>query len=594
MKFETLAQYFTQIENTSSRLSITELLARLFTELDKSEIVYTSYLLQGRVTPLYVRTDFGVAEKMALKAVAKALHIDTVDLKKTMQEVGDIGSAISHYKKMQTSLYENELTVEQVYQRLLYMAKSTGPGSQELKIEALAGLIQELDPVSARYVVRIPLGAMRLGFSDMTVLDAFSWMISGDKSHRTHIEEAYHVRPDLGLIGSVLKTEGIAGLSKLTPTLFTPIIMMRAERLSSATEIIEKVGECAIEPKYDGFRLQIHFDRAKQETHLYSRNLDDVTYMYPDIVRGIKNEINANSVIIEGEAIGFDPKTQSFLPFQETVTRKRKYDIAKKSTEVPLKLFAFELLYADGVSTLHEPYITRRNELMRVIKTTGDISQDTILMAPEKVVTHAGEIDAMFDEAVTEGLEGIMAKRLHGIYQAGARGWNWIKFKRSYSSKIDDTIDCLVMGFDYGKGKRTQFGIGAFLVGVYDEKEDQFKTIAKIGTGLTDEEWRQLHARASAHITSHVPALYDVDHMMDVDQWVKPEIVVEIKADEITRSPVHTAGRVMRKTKSGNAMEVESAGYALRFPRLERFRDDKRPEDITTVQELVAIQSERV
>ena len=179
-----------------------------------------------------------------------------------------------------------------------------------------------------------------------------------------------------------------------------------------------------------------------------------------------------------------------------------------------------------------------------------------------------------------------MAKRLDGAYQAGARGFNWIKYKRSYSGKLEDTIDAVVMGYDFGQGKRTSFGIGDFLIGVYDERQDMFVTIAKIGTGLTDEEWRRMKKECDEVRNKNKPARYDVDKLMTCDVWVEPQKVVVIRADEITRSPVHTAGRVLKKSKSGEAWEVETPGFALRFPRLVEFRSDKLPEDSTSLKEI--------
>ncbi len=595
MKFKELAVYFKKISSTSSRLTITHLLAELFKKLKSDEIRKTIYLLQGRVVPLFEKIEFGMAEKMVIKSVAIALNLEPRLLENQNKKIGDLGKTVIHFKKQIRSFDEKDLSILEVYDNLHKLATASGIGSQEIKINILANLIRQLDPLSACFLVRIPTGVMRLGFSDMTVLDAFSWMIKGDKSLRPEIEKAYHVRPDLGLIGEIIKKEGINGLKKTKPVVFTPILMMRAERLSSGKEIIEKIGKAAIEPKYDGFRLQVHFKRKDEggEVRLYSRNLEEVSFMYPDVIEGVKKEVKAKEIIFEGEAIGFDPQTGNFLPFQETVQRKRKYGIEEKIKEIPLKLFVFELLYLDGKSYLNIPYIERRRELEKVIKVTGDIFKDTILIAPEHIVSDEKKLEILFDDAITKGLEGIIAKKLDGIYQPGARGWNWIKFKRSYSSKIEDTIDTLVMGYDYGRGKRTSFGIGAFLVGVYNEDEDKFKTVAKIGTGLTDEEWRELKKRADKFKTDKKPALYDIDKMMAVDVWTKPAIVVEIKADEITKSPVHTAGRKLKPSKNGQAFEVDIPGFALRFPRLERFRDDKRPEEVTTLEEVEKMYKEQ-
>lgn len=590
MHFKDLAQYFEKIEQTSSRLTITELLSSLLKQTSADEVDKTIYLLQGRVTPLYVRKDFGVAEKMVLRSIASALQLEPSEVDKVYKRTGDVGLTATELRRVHTSLYQKNLSVLEVYESLYKITETTGPGSQEVKIQLLSELIQSLDAVSVKYVVRLPIGVLRLGFSDMTVLDSLSWMLKGNKELRPQLEKAYHVHPDLGHIAQTLKKYGIEGVTKIHPALFTPILMMRAERLSSPSEIIEKLGKAAIEPKYDGFRLQVHYKKGKKnEVKLYSRNLDDVTYMYPDIVEGVQKDITADEIILEGEAIGYEPVSGNFLPFQETVQRKRKHGIQEKLKEIPLKLFAFEVLYINGESLINTLYKDRRSLLEKHVKKSKIKEEQSIMVAPELVVDNKKDLELQFDDAVTKGLEGIMAKKLEGVYQPGARGSNWIKYKRSYSAKINDTLDCLVMGYDLGKGKRTGFGIGAFLVGVYDEKDDIFKTVAKIGTGLTDEEWRSLHAKAEKLKTDHKPPLYDVDKMMATDVWVKPEIVVEIKADEITRSPVHTAGRILKPSKSGSAFDVDIPGYALRFPRLVRFRDDKRKDETTTVEEIEKI-----
>src|SRR3990167_3209809 len=262
MKFSKFAYFVEQIESTSSRLSITYLLAELFKKLNREEIGKTVYLLQGRLAPLYNAIEFGMAEKMIGRAVATALHLDKKKFVQQFKKIGDLGGATEYFKKQMRSLELEDLpagrqglSILEVYDILHELATAAKVGSQDIKVQILAKLIRQLDPLSCRYLVRIPIGVLRLGFSDMTVLDAFSWMLKGDKSLRLQIEKAYHVRPDLGNIGVVLKKEGITGLKKMKPNIFTPIIMMRAERLSSAKEILEKIGKCAIESKYDGFKI---------------------------------------------------------------------------------------------------------------------------------------------------------------------------------------------------------------------------------------------------------------------------------------------------------------------------------------------------
>ncbi len=568
MKFSELSIYFDRISQNSSRLEITRILAELFNKLTPIEIEKVVYLLQGRVRPAYEGIDFGMAEKMIVRAAMSALSIERGYFEKEFKKIGDLGLAIEHFKSEIHSFEEREMSVVEVYEVFYKLATASGPGSQDAKISYLSLLIRTLDPISSRFLARLPTGTIRMGFSDMTVLDAYSWMLTGDKSLRNEIEKAYHVRPELGFIGRELKENGIKAMRKIIPKVFTPIIMMRAERLSSAEAIVKQIGESLVEPKFDGFRLQVHFSRSKNRVTLYSRSLEDVTYMYPDIVEGVKKQVKASEIIFEGEAIGYNPKTGSFLPFQETVQRKRKYDIKEMAEKIPLRLFSFELLFLNGKSFVNIPFLERRRTLEGEIETKRDLRKDIVLVADEEKVNDPKRLEALFDEAVGKGLEGIMAKKIDGVYKPGAREWNWIKYKRSYSSKINDTIDCLVMGYDLGKGKRTVFGIGAFLVGVYDDKKEKFVTIAKIGTGLTDEEWRELKGKSKKLVTKGKQEDYLVNKMMDCDVWLSPKLVVEIRADEITKSPVHTAG------------------LALRFPRLERFRDDKKPQDATSLKEV--------
>jgi DNA ligase-1 len=566
MLFSELSRFFEKIEKNSSRLEITRILAELFTSLNAQEIAKVVYLLQGRVGPAYEGIDFGMAEKTIIKSAMSALNIDRSYFEKEFKKNGDLGTTVESFKKTYTSFEEKDMEVLTVFNFFYRLATASGNGSQDVKTSLLAQLIRQLDPLSGRYLVRLPTGIIRLGFSDMTVLDAYSWMLTGDKSLRPVIETAYHVRPDLGFIGKILKEKGIEGLKEIEPEVFTPIIMMKAERMSSAKEIIKQIGKCLVEPKFDGFRLQVHY--KKSQVKLFSRSLEDVTFMYPDIVEGVKREVKAEELIIEGEAIGYNPKTGEFLPFQETVQRKRKYDIGAKAIEVPLKLFAFELLYLNGKNFIKKPFIERRNALEKVTIKNKDINKQIIVVDHQEEVDKEERLEEIFETAIAKKLEGVIAKKIDGLYQPGARGWNWIKYKRSYSAKINDTIDCLVMGYDFGKGKRTDFGLGAFLVGVLNEQKDKFVTVAKIGTGLTDEEWKNLSVMGYGLRVKEMPKNYLVDKQAECDVWIKPKIVVEIKADEITKSSTHTAG------------------LALRFPRLERFRDDKRSEEVTTLEEL--------
>lgn len=593
MTIQELSLYLEKLEKTTSRNAIIEILAELFQKAHASEIDKIIYLTQGRVAPTYEALEIGMADKMILKMLSFAYGVDEVKILGLFKKLGDIGKVAEKLAE-EKKVKDGKFSVADVFNTLKKLTGTSGAGSVEKKISILSRLFQKLDPLSARFVARIPVGRLRLGFSDMSVLDALSWMLSKSKKHRPVIETAFNVRPDLGFIGKTIKEKGLKGLLNVKPAVFTPILMARAERLSSGEEIIKKIGKAAIEPKYDGFRLQAHYKKIKSNyssnkvekfpsnVKLYTRNLEEVTYMYPDVVQGILRQINAKEAIIEGEAIAFSLETGEFLPFQETTQRRRKYGIEEKAASTPLKLMVFELLYVDGKKLISEPYTLRRERLAKIIG-----KGDTIILAQETVTDNPHVIETSFDEYLTAGLEGILAKRLDGAYQAGARGFNWIKLKRSYAtSALNDTIDCLVMGYNYGQGKRTGFGIGAFLIGVYDKEQDKYVTVSKVGTGLSDEEWRELAKRGNTLKSREKPPLYEVDKLLEPDVWVEPEIVVEIRADEITRSPFHTAGRTLKASKSGKAFDVDQPGYALRFPRLEKFRDDRKPEDVTSLKEV--------
>ncbi|KRT67406.1 MAG: lig, DNA ligase, DNA ligase 1 [candidate division WWE3 bacterium CSP1-7] len=587
MLFSKLAQYFSRIEATPKRLEITAILADLLKESSPEEIDKICYLVLGQLAPLYEGVEFNLAGKMLLRVMTDAYMVPGAEVEKIAKEKGDLGDAAEELAK-RSKVSGSRLTVGQVYAKLRQIAEDSGTGSQERKVREMAGLFQSLDPLSVRYVARIPVASLRLGFSDKTILDALSVAEAGDKSLRPLIERAYNVSADIGRIAQFVKSKGAKGIEKIEVTVGVPVRMAAAERLPTPAEILEKMGgKLAAEPKYDGFRVQVHLDKSRKQAadnegveqpalaglvgvekgswvRIFSRNLENTTPMFPEIAAAAQ-KLAAKSLIFEGEAIAYNPDTEEFEPFQETAKRKRKYGIKEKAVELPLKVFAFDLLYLDGRDLTREPYETRRRALEKLV--SGH--EDTIILAEERVFTNAKELEKFFLEEIEHGLEGIMTKRLDGVYQAGVRNFNWVKLKRVEEGKLEDTIDCVVLGYYTGRGKRTQFGIGGFLVAVYDDKNDTFKTISRVGSGLTDEEWREMKKRVDALKTKEKPKNADVAKEHNPDVWAEPSIVVAIRADEITKSPLHTAG-----------------GLALRFPRLMAFRDDKNPEQATTVAEM--------
>ena len=590
MKFSKLAEFFSKIETTASRNEITAILAELLKESSKDEIDKICYLSLGRLAPLYEGIEFNLAEKMLIQVLSLAYDADQDKVKKLNAEKGDLGEVVEELGS-KFKVRVSKLSVVQVYDELRKVAEVSGAGSQERKIHGMAGLLKSLGPLSAKYIVRIPIKKLRLGFSDKTILDALSVAEADDKSLRKDIERAYNVSADIGKIARLVKDKGVKGLQRIQIEVGVPVRMASAERLPTADAILEKMGgRTAAEPKYDGFRVQVHLDKSRKLkerdgseqlslmgkeiggpwVRIFSRNLEDTTAMFPDIVEAAQ-KLPAQKAILEGEAIAFNPETEEFEPFQETAKRKRKYGVKEKVSELPLKVFAFDLLYLNGKDLTHKPYEERRKVLEKLI---GE-SKDTILIAERQVFSDAGELKKFFMEQIEHGLEGIMTKRLDGVYQAGVRNFNWVKLKRVEEGHLSDTIDCVVLGYYRGRGKRAQFGIGGFLVAVYDDKSDIFKTISKVGSGLTDEEWQDMRQQIDGLKTREKPKNVEVEKKLDPDVWAEPSIVVAIRADEITLSPMHTAGK-----------KGDGPGFALRFPRLMAFRDDKGPEQTTTVSEV--------
>ncbi len=573
MTFAQFTQFLEQLENTSSRLSLIDILSRLFREVSVLEITQVVYLIQGRVAPFYEPIELGMSEKLVAAAIARAYGVDKEEVLKEYGRVGDLGK-VAEKIAQDLRIKNKDLRVDEVFNILLQIAKTSGEGTVDRKVTLLSDLLKGMDPISAKHLVRIPLGTSRLGVGDPTVLDAFAQSKLGDRKQRKELEEAYNRTSDLGLIGETLWNQGLEGVKKLDVTVGRPIRPQLAERLPTPEAIMEKFGGRAhVQFKFDGFRTQIH--KNGDEVRIFSRNLEETTAMLPEIVEGAKKQIKAKTAILDAEALAFNPTSDEFLPFQETAKRRRKYQVEEMAQKLPLKAFVFDVMYVDGKSYVGMPLSERIKELQKVI--SGD---EVLVVQPGEFTDKTERIQELFDDAITKGLEGLVVKKPDTGYEAGARNFNWVKLKRHSSGELKDTIDVVLLGYIFGRGKRAEFGAGSLLVGVYDKEKDEFVTVTKIGTGLSDEEWRQIHARADKIRVEKKPAR--VNAIVEPSVWIKPEIVLEVLADEITKSPVHTAGKVDGQP-----------GYALRFPRLVNFRDDKKPEDATTVKELVEMYSQQ-
>ncbi len=579
MKFSSLATYFEKLEGTSSRLELIQILSELFNSSNEAqEISEICYLVQGRIAPFYEPLEIGMADKMVTQSIAQAYKIEREIVWKYYQTVGDMGLTAQYFSK-EVRIKKQELMVREVFDSLTDIAHTSGEGSVEKKITALSELLKSVDSLASKFLVRIPLGKLRLGIGDPTILDALLTAKMGEKTQRKIAEGAYNRTSDLGYIAKHFWDDGLEAVEKLSVTVGRPIRSELCERLPNPDKVIEKMKEVDAQYKYDGFRVQIHKDG--DNVRIFSRNLEETTLMFPELIEATKKQIKAKSVILDGEAIAYNPTSEEFLPFQETTKRRRKHNIEETAKELPLKAFIFDILYKNDKSLLDEPLTTR----LKILKETID-GEETLIPTKSQDISDPKKLTFLLEDAISKGLEGLVVKKLDSPYEAGGRNFNWVKLKRHSSGELHDTIDCVILGYIFGKGKRAAFGAGALLVGLYDKKKDIFVTVTRIGTGLTDDEWRSIKEKAKGLEVDHKPAR--VDSLITPSVWVKPELVIEVLADEITRSPLHTAGASI--SEEG----IKEPGYALRFPRLVSFRDtDKKAEDATTVEELIEMYNDQ-
>jgi DNA ligase 1 len=575
MEFAHLARTFEELERTSSRLTLIELVTQLFRSIERpEEIQQVCYLMQGRVAPFYEALEMGMAEKSVTKAIALASHTTPEQIEALYATFGDLGLVAEKVRSEEKDA-PSALSIEDVFEELRAIAHTSGKGAVEHKSARLDSLLRQIDSVSAKYVVRILLGNLRMGIGDATVLDGLAKARWNDAKKRKLLEGAYHKISDLGLIARTLwehpgEEEAQRVLAGIDVQAGKPVHSQLAERLPTASAIIAKMGTVVAQYKYDGLRAQIHKDG--EHVTIFSRNLEDQSHMFPELIEGTRKQIRAESAILDAEALAYNAISEEFLPFQETTRRRRKHGIEALAEQLPLKAFVFDILYKDGVSLLDTPLLER----LKILEETIHVDE-TLLRAESHSVSDAHTLTLLFDEAISKGLEGLVVKKLESRYEAGARNFNWVKLKRHSAGALNDTIDCVLLGYLFGRGKRAAFGAGSLLVGLYDPERDLFVTVTKIGTGLSDEQWRSIRERTRGLEIDHRPAR--VSSLIEPSVWVEPQLVLEVLADEITRSPIHTAGKVGAEP-----------GYALRFPRLVSFREaDKQPEDATTVQELIEL-----
>ena len=579
MQFSLLVDTFEQMEMTTSRLSLTEHLVSLLKKTPADIIEKVVYLIQGKLRPDYEGIELGLAEKMILRSLAQSSGMGVSALLEIYRKTGDLGDSAKEVMlhKDQTSLVPQQMTVERVYSVLYKIARTTGPRSQELKIRLVSSLLNESTPRESRYIIKFIIGSLRLGIADNTVMDALSLAFTGNKANRAVLENAYNVSSDLGTVARILGLEGIEAVKKLRIVLYKPVRPMLAERVPTVEDVFDQIeGSAAAEYRLDGERIQVH--KGSERVELFSRRLENITHHFPDIANIIARS-KLKDAIFEGEVVAIDAETSQFLPFQVLMHRRRKHGVEEAMKNYPVFLNVFDILYYDRASKTHLPYSDRRKLIEYLIQ---EIKDHRILLVPQTVVKDTISLSRFMTKAIENGCEGVMIKQLNSEYRAGARGYAWIKLKREYRNDLTDTLDLVIVGALYGRGRRVG-KYGALLLAAYDPKTDTFKTVSKVGTGFTDQDLADFYNSLEKHLIKQRHPRVDAGMHMDV--WFEPKIVIEIIASEITLSPIHTAGMDAVRDKYG---------LALRFPKFTgKIRDDKNAEDATKVEEIISLYTQQ-
>ena len=574
MEFSIIAKTLENMEGTTKRLELTDFLVGLFKETPQDLLPKIVYLIQSKIRPDFEGIELGMAEKLAIRSLSKSSGTPVKKIQEIYQDDGDLGHSAEKILqlKKQTTFVNEPITLERVYDTFFKIAKTEGKGSQDMKIKYISSLLNDAMPIDGKFILKILLGTLRLGVADNTIIDALTIAFTGSKEKRHQVEDAYNVSSDLGKVAQVISEEGINGVEKFQISIFNPVRPMLADRVKSESEALEKMGEkFAAEYKLDGERVQVHL--KNKQVILFSRRLENITKFYPDIVENISKSLKTREAILEAEAVAVNENTGEFLPFQELMHRRRKYNLERAVSEIPITLNFFDVLYFDGKNCLGLSYEERRKNLEEIV-----VEDKFAKLVPMVTVTTDDQIEDFLENSINSGCEGLMLKSLEGQYRAGMRGSNWLKLKREYRNELGDSLDLVVIGAFFGRGRRTG-RYGTLLVATYNDENDTFSSICKVGTGFTDENLDQLYQILSNKVT--LKKNQKINSEMESDVWFDPELVIEVVASEITLSPIHkTATNIIRK----------GSGLALRFPKFTgKIRLEKSAEDASTDREIVAL-----
>ena len=546
MQFNEFTQVCKILEDKSGRIEMTDIIAGFLSPIPEETVPVVCSFLRGEVFPIWTGVELGIAGKLMIKSLSTVSGIKDEDIENLIKETGDAGIVAEQIlvKKAQTTLFQESLTIERVYDNLVKAAALEGKGAQDKKISYVNELLSNATPAESRYLVRLILGELRLGVGDGILRDAIAKAYGVDAAL---VERAYNLRSDLGEVALAAKTGGNLKLGAISLTTMRPIKVMLAQKAESIADILSELGTAAFEVKYDGARVQVHKNDGTVE--LYTRRLENVTKQFPELVKSSIENINAKQAILEGEIVAIkNADDRRPRPFQDLSRRiKRKYDISEMVRKIPVEVNLFDILYLNGEATTETPFSQRRKMLEEVVSST-----EFFRLSEQLVTKDEDAADDFYEHALSMGHEGVMIKKLEAPYQPGSRVGYMYKLK-----PVMESLDLIVTGATWGEGRRAHW-LASFLLSVYDPTRDEFLEVGHLGTGLTDEQFKEM--------TELLKPLVLEEKGQAVK--IKPKVVVEVAYEEIQHSPTYTSG------------------YALRFPRLVRIRNDKGPMDTDTMERI--------
>ncbi|MBU3906680.1 MAG: ATP-dependent DNA ligase [Nanoarchaeota archaeon] len=555
MLYKKLAELYEELDSTSKRLEKTEILSKFFRYLPESDRE-TLYLLLGNIYPEYSKKKIGISNQLTIKAISKATGINDKEIVKEWKSIGDLGKVgelLTKHKK-QSTLASHVLTTQKVLENLRKLPELEGKGTVDKKLSLIVELFTSASPIEAKYLIRTLIGDLRIGIQESTIKEAMaSAFFDKDKEAAKELEYAIDKANDLAEVFDIAKKGKLKDLDKISLEVGKPIKVMLAQKVKTIEEGFNALGKpCAIEYKYDGFRLLIH--KKGNEVILFTRRLENVTKQFPEVVDYVKKYVEGNSFILDSEAVGFDEKTKIYKPFQSISQRiRRKYDIEKLQKELPVEVNVFDIIYYNSKSLIDEPF-EKRNALIKKIVH----NQKYKIISAKQIITDSKEkAEDFYKRALKDNQEGIMMKSLKALYKPGRRVGYMLKMKPE-----ERDLDLVIVGAEYGTGKRSGW-LSSFILACRDSKTGKFLEIGKMGTGIKEKEEEGM----SFHeLTEKVKPLIIEEKGKTVK--IKPRIVLSITYQEIQKSPNY------------------SSGFALRFPRFTSLRPDRSPNDISTLEEI--------